>query len=122
MRQNVVKAQANHSPQTSDKKICRGHEHRAGFAHSAQVDKGEQQENSQTDDERMRLKTRHCRYQGAHARGNPHRHGQRVVDHQGGSGQQARAHTQVLTRYSVRAAAGGISLNRLAIGKIDNRQ
>jgi hypothetical protein len=58
----------------------------------------------------------------AHSRRDTHGGGERVVDHQRGRGQQARAFAQILRGHGVRAAAAGIGVYGLPVAEVDDDQ
>ena len=70
----------------------------------------------------MPVQTGNRRYQRAHARRNPHRHVQDVIQQQRGGSQQTGPRSQVLFRDGIGATAAGIGRNGLPIRKEQHGQ
>src|SRR5580692_1270259 len=112
----------NRDQQRHHKQVSREHKGNPGFAHSPQIDDGDDEENSDADRHRVRQKRRSRGNQRTYARRNPHRGGKNVVRKQRRSSQQTRKRSEVVARHGVGSAARGIGGNRLAVGKINNDQ
>ncbi len=65
---------------------------------------------------------RKCRGDLRHTRGDGHGHGQDVVGEQGRAGRLGGQLAQVVARDDVGAAAARVGMDRLFVGKGDNRQ
>jgi hypothetical protein len=66
------------------------------FAYAAEIDEGEKDEDPKTEFEGVRLERRYCRDQRAHSRRYAHCDVEKIVDHQGRSGEQAGVGSEVL--------------------------
>ena len=73
-------------------------------------------------DQRMPMQVRKCRDQRGDARGDPDRHGQDVVEHQGRRRPEARRGSQVILGDRVGTPAAGIGGDGLAIREVQDRQ
>ena len=99
-------------------------EHRARGPHAAEVGDGDDgdQGQPQLDAPVHQAAQRRQRDHGGHARRDRHRHGQDVVDHQGGAGDESRVATEVLAAHDVGAAPARVGEDRLPVGDHDQRQ
>ena len=115
-------ADGQNRQQRDDEEIGRSHERQPRFANPAQVDDRDQEQNRQTERQRVRLQDRQRRHQGPDPRRNADGHHQHVVQQERRRGEQARGRAQVLLGDRVRPAALRIRRDRLAIGKVDDDQ
>src|SRR5260370_5961220 len=87
------------------------------LSEAAEVDDGDQSQNAQANRQRVRLELGHGGYECADAGRNTHGHGQDVIDHERGGGQQSGGGAQVSASHGVRSASARIRSNRLQVGK-----
>ena len=107
---------------SADKKIRRKHESQAGFAHAAEIQDGDDDENADAQGDHVWMQARDGGDERADSGGDTDRRGEYVVGEQGRGGEQAGERAEIEARDRVRAAAVGISGDRLAIRKVNNDQ
>src|SRR5258708_1896889 len=112
----------NGDQQRSDEEIRWQHEGYAGIAHSAQIQNGDHNQNPHANCYGVLLQRRDGGDQGADPRGNAHGRGKNVVRQQSRRREKSSEGAQVEAGDGIRAAAGRIGGDGLAIGKVDDDQ
>jgi hypothetical protein len=79
-------------------------------------------EDYKTQQKSPRLEPGYCRNESAHSGGYAHGYDENVVNHQRRGGEKSCGSAEVLACDGIRPSTAGISLDRLAIGEIHNRQ
>ena len=107
--------------QRADEEIGGDEKGDAGLAHTAEVHHGEQEQDAETEGERVPLQLAGIDGdERADAGGDADRGGEHVVDHQCRGGEQAGKRAQVLRCDGVGAAAVGVGIDRLAVREEDD--
>src|SRR5271157_1599250 len=104
--------------QGTDKKIGGKREGQASIAHATEIDDGDDDQNADADRNGVRQQGRNGGDQGADSRGNAYGGGEDIVGEERGCGKQGCGRAQVEARHGVRAAAGGIGGDGLAIREV----
>ena len=115
-------ANCNETQKAGDKNIRGQQEYAACLLHSAQIDNGDENENPQTQAQRLALQRRHRRNQRAHSSRDADCRSEHVIDHERRRSQQAGSLTQIFRRDRVRAAAVWIGRNRLPVGEVHDAE
>ena len=89
--ENAENAGDDGNEKRADKKIGGNREDKAGLAHAAQIEDGDDDQNADAERNRVRQQGRNGRDQRADSRGNAHRGRENVVGEERGRGKQARA-------------------------------
>ena len=116
----MEKSHGDDDQQGAEKQIGRDEEDDAGIADSAHVDHCEQQQDDEADLKGVRLQPGHGRNERAHARGDPDRGGEDVVNHERRGGEQACAIAEILTCDGERATPVRIGFDRLGVGEVED--
>jgi hypothetical protein len=114
-RESFEQADHNCREKSSNKQIGRRHEDQASFQPAAEIDEGDEHQNSEAEGKCMRLQTRHRGNQRADTRGNAHCNHQYVVNHQSGGSKQTGGDAEILPRDGGRPTTAGIGLDRLTV-------
>ena len=116
--QRFEKSDADDDQQRADEKISGNEKGDAGFPYSAEVDYGKQEQDSETDAERVLLQARGIdRDERADAGRDADCGGEDVINHQSRGREQAGKCAEVLRCDGVGAAAIGVCIDRLAVEK-----
>ena len=122
LSENTENACDDGNEKCANKEIGRNSEGSARFAHAAEIEDGDHDQNADAERDRVRKQGWNCRNQSADSRGNAHGGGENVVGKQRGRGEQAGRCAKIEARHGVRAAAGGIGRDGLAIGEIHDHE
>ena len=119
---NAEKSCGDGNQKRADKKIRGKREGHARIAYAAQIDDGDDDQNAHADGHRVRQQGWRSRNQRAHSRGNAHGRSQNVIGQERRCGKKRGRSAQVEARHGIRAAAGGIRGDGLAIREIHDHQ
>ncbi len=106
--ENANDSSGNHDEQSANEEISGNHKGSAGVVDSAQVENGDDQENSEAERNGVRLQRRNRGDECADSRGDANGGGEDVIGEQGRGGEKSRENAEIETRHGVRAATGGI--------------
>ena len=121
--ENTENACDDGNEKCADKKIGGNRESSASFAHAAEIEDGDDDQNAHAERNRVRQQGRNGRDQGTHSRGNAHGGRENVVGEERSRGKQACRCAKIEARHGIGAAAGGIGGDGLAIGEVhDHKQ
>src|SRR5260370_5483 len=120
--QNANQPSGNDDEQRAQEEIGGHHEGDAGFAHTEQVDDGDDEEDAAAKGNGMPLQGRNREDQRADAGRDAHGSGKNVIREQGRGGQKTRTRSEVEARYGVGTASAGIRSDGLAIREIDDEK
>ena len=111
-------AEDDHRGGEDDVGVGRNREERSGLFHAAQVGEGDHGDGDQAKDDPLRRQALQGgqRHDGGHTGRDGYRHGQDVVDHQGGRGDEGRIATEVLPADDVGPATARVGEDRLPVG------
>ena len=121
-KKRLEQAHEDGSEQRSCEQISWGHEDQPGIAHAAEIDQGDEHQDSEADGQGVGLQARRHRDKRADTSGNPNRDRQHVINHERRCSQKARGDAEVLSRDGVGASAAGIGLDRLPVREINDGQ
>ena len=121
-KNSANRSNGNDEEQRADEQIRGNEESCPGIFSAAHINERENSENNQTNPELVWLQFRECRDQRAHACRDANSSVQNVVDHQRGGGEQTGGFAQVFCSNGIAAAAMGVGIDRLAVGKVNNSQ
>ncbi len=103
-------------------KRCRKREGKARIAHAAEIEDGDDDKNADANRNRVRQQGRNGRNQSTDSRRNADGGREDVIGQERRRGQQAGRRAQIEARHGIRATAGGIRGDGLAIGEVHDHQ
>ena len=120
--QRLYHADADQPQQARDENIRGQQKHASALGNPTQINDGDEQQNSQTEPQRLRLQRRHGGNQRADASRNSHCGGEHIIDHQRSGRQQSGVGAEVLAGNGVRASALRIRGDRLPVREVHDAE
>ena len=117
-QENTENAHDDGKEKSADKETGGNRESSASFAHTAEIEDGDDDKNADAERNHVRQQGRNRRDQCTDSRGNSHCSRENVIGEERSSSEQARRCAKVEARHGIGAAARGIGGDSLTIGEV----
>ena len=119
-RDDADDARDDGDEESADKEVSGDGEDQTGFAQPTKVEDRDEDQDDEAERDGVGQQRRHRGNQRTNTGGNADGGGEDIVGEKSGSGEEARGGSEIVTGDGVRAAAGGVRGDGLAVGEVDD--